>query len=898
MVRQAFCLVTINFYKLSLLVGLILLLNCQSAPAKEIALSTDEIRIPKGESRSFDLGTIPQKEKIVFLDVLARLDADSYAGSSYFMKITLNGHVINAARTRTVTRILNKNLVSPVAPNLNSSWFGNNAWRVLYAPDFGGTLKHLFYEDNPYQTVLDVTDLVNPVGTNRLEIFNIAKSSPPTSTKANHDLVLKNLIVRVEPGVSKMIAPTTVDQDGINRGAPGAGPAAYTGQLLSGGGFSLKVANKTFRFSSRISYPNAGMNSLTASDKPSSDGQTGFKVSTVPTKDGGQVIAVGPDYRIVRTVRFTPRKIEICDRITNLHQDMKLGLLFENGLKVEGMDAKVRLAGIPDNSINQYYSPGNPSVYFAMQNVGLGMIIEDDIFRNQATLFYGGNTRAVGVRTDKLCLPASGSYTLQWSVYPVASNDYYDFINLVRHDWGANYTVEGAWTFFNPDTIIATPVEDIREQFARLGIKRACSWGGWVDRKHDRRRIGFGTGVLDDYWADYRKRIRMAAEKIHEAIPDCKVYVYYDTQRDTSEGGRERFKDSWLSDEKGAQTTTDWGGAYSRTYSVVATLENSFGKAMLATADWYMTEMKVDGLYWDEMEGVGYGQPLVTYNVSDGYSCELDPVTYTIKREIGINTIMGEKHRVAVIKKVRERGGDLMGNGPISTKSILALKPQRMIEIQHNDYWNYEGNLGSPLGYAASRTDFGNWVRALNMATLLIGTRYDYGYDISRYVFPFTPIELHPGYLLGRERIIATNSGSYGWPGAKCLVEVRYFDSKGKLTERDFKTMIADEARTETTVGKDEVVVLVKLPVTVTATQGQATIQKAQYGLNGLKFLVQASNGFSLEIRQGEMAVNPGQKFNLKIGNASTIVSADDSGVLTINFGPTPTSLIIEVVPQ
>jgi hypothetical protein len=683
----------------------------------------------------------------------------------------------------------------------------------------------------------------------------------------------------------------------INRGTPGAGPAKYAGLLMPGGGFKLMIAEQSLNFSSFISYPNAGINELTSADNPASGGQTGFKITTRPSPGGGQVIAIGPDYRITRTVRFTQRKVEITDQITNLRQDARLGLMFNNVVKLDGMDAKVRLAGIPDNSINYYYSPGNPSVYLALPNLGLGLICEDDVYRNQASLFFDNDRKLAGLRTDKLCLPAGGSYTLKWSVYPVASNDYYDFINLVREDWGSNYTVEGAWTFFNPDTIISTPMEKIREQFMRIGIKRACSWGGWVDIKRDPKRIGFGTGVLEDYWADYRGRLRLASEKIHQAVPDCKVYVYYNTQRDTSGDGNERFKDSWLTDEKRKQLSTNWSGAYSLTRSVVATLQNSFGKAMLSVVNQYLKEMKIDGLYWDEMEGIGYGRPLVTYNVGDGYSCELDPKTYTVKREIGINTIMGEDHRLAVIKRVRDNGGDFMGNGPTSTKKILALHPQRMIEIQHNDYWNYEGNLQSPLGYAGSRPDFGNWVRSLQMATLLVGTRYDYAYDIEAYVFPFTPIELHPGYLLGRERIIFTHSGNYGWPGTKFLVQTRYFDSNGKLTERDFKTKIDSEARTEVEIEKGEAAVLVKLPVTLIPKKGLATIQGVQYGRKGLKFATRSATDFSLMIRTGEMTVNPGQKFNLKMDNMSKTVSADKRGVLTLDFGPTAILLIVEVTP-
>lgn len=881
-----------------MLCGLAVLLLCSATAAKDIALIKDEIRIPQGQSMAFNFGTIPQKNSTILVDVLARLDSDGFGGSMYFMKIVLNGHVVNAAKSRTALRIVNKHLVSPVAPNTPYRWFDNQAWRVLYAPSFESSPLCWYYEGNPYQTVLDVTDLVNPAAENRLEIFNTCSYKPSADSKGNFDLVLKNLTIQVKPGASPMMTATTMDAEVINHGTPGAGPAPYTGTLMPGGGFKLEVSGQSLYFGSSISFPNAGINQLIPEDKSATGRQADFQVSTKTASDGGQVIALGPDYRITRTVHFTPRKVEVTDQITNLHQDAKLGLMFENGVKLENENPKVRLAGIPDNSISDYYSPGNPSVYVALPNMGLGLICEDDIFRNQATLFFDSDRMLAGLRTDKLCLPAGGSYTLNWSVYPVASNDYYDFINLVRQDWGANYTVEGAWTFFCPDTIIAIPLEKIREQFTRLGIKRACCGGGWVDPKHDPKRIGFGTGVLEDYWADYRDRLRRASEKIHLAVPDCKVYIYYDTQRDTSEDGQERFGDSWLTDEKGKQLTTEWSGDYSLTRSVVATLNNSFGHAMLAAVDRYLKEMKIDGLYWDEMECTGFGMPLVTYNVADGYSCELDPKTYTIKREIGIDTILGEDHRIAVIKRVRKLGGDLMGNGPTATKKILALYPQRMIETQHNDYWNYEGNLQSPLAYAGARTDFGNWIRALNMATLLVGTRYDYAHDIEPYVFPFTPIELHAGYLLGKERIIVTHSGNYGWTGAKHLVQVRYFDTNGKLNERDFKTRIDSEARTQVEVKAGEAAVLVKLPVTVASTQGEVAIHNVQYGPKGLIFAVETANDFSLEIHTGDMKIQPEQTFNLKSAKGSETVSAGKDGVLKINLGPTQALHIVEVTPQ
>ena len=134
----------------------------------------------------------------------------------------------------------------------------------------------------------------------------------------------------------------------------------------------------------------------------------------------------------------------------------------------------------------------------------------------------------------------------------------------------------------------------------------------------------------------------------------------------------------------------------------------------------------------------------------------------------------------------------------------------RLVDIHHNDCWYYEGNLGTPLGYLSSQMDFCNVIRALEMACLPVGTRDDYPHEISRYLFPFTPIELHAGYLLGRERIVTIHSGSYGWSGEPCRVAVRYFDRDGKLTRTDVPT--ARQTRTAVQVGPGEAVVIERLP--------------------------------------------------------------------------------------
>ncbi|MCK5804536.1 MAG: hypothetical protein KAI66_16985, partial [Lentisphaeria bacterium] len=409
-----------------LLVGWVCLtLACKAA---EIQAVNGELRIPQGKTRTVEFGTVPQNNTTVLLDITSRLDSEGLGGSMYFMKLELNGRLIIAARSRKVGRLRNRKLVSPVAPRQPYSWFGNNSWRVLYAPDFKSALKQTYYEGNPHRLLLDVTDLTNPAAENRLKITNMATTRTAKYSKRGADLVIKTLTVRTLPEPSAtMTAAGDVDGDVINRGTPGAGPAAYRGKLLAGGGFTIDVRGRRFGFASAMSYPNAGLNHLAAATRTLTEGQPGWQRTVTPTADGGTVVGVGPDYRLERTVRFTDRKVEVTDRFVNRHLDAKLGLLVENTVSLRGMDARVRLGGNPDPAMNSYYANGNPSVYATIGEIGLGLICEDDVFRNQARLFYDADRECAGLRTEMLCLQPGGSYTLRWSVYPVASNDYFDF---------------------------------------------------------------------------------------------------------------------------------------------------------------------------------------------------------------------------------------------------------------------------------------------------------------------------------------------------------------------------------------------------------------------------------------------------------------------------------------
>ena len=890
---------------------LFLFIIAATSRADEIHVISAPASIPIGQTQAFTFGSIPQMGNTVLLKISSRIDSKSLAGSSGFLKIELNGHVVLPAKSRTAMRLINKPINSPVIPNVSAPWFESrsNSWRVLYAPDFQAALTQKFYTGNPYVIVLDVTDLINPVAENHLTITNTATNVIQQYTKTDAALIIGSLDIETKHVPSVMMATANNFKPIINHGEPAAGASSYRGKILPGGGFELNVGKSTFKFNSAFSFPNAGFNILNAGEIDKT-GQKNWRVK-VDAKTN-RVNAQGDDYRIERAIKFEKTHAEIVDTITNLHKNTPLGMAVRDEMNLSGLqNSEIRLAGNPDPAANDYYAPGNPSVHVRLANSGIGMIAEDDVFRNQALLYtcVGDKSTfpAAGIRTEMLRLAPGETYSLRWAVYPVAGPDYFDFVNLVRDDWGSNFTVNGAcWWASSPDQMLNLSLENLRETLLHNGIRQVEVTGSWIDHKQDPKDLnapkilGFGTGVMEPHFADYRSRVREAVAKIHQAVPDVKVFGYFDTQRDSSENSQQKFADSALTGADGKQLSTDWNGRYSYSYNMVPTLQNNFGKAALETAKRYLSDMNLDGIYWDEMEITGYDSPLLSYKVLDGHTCLLDPKTWTIAREVSISALATKQFRLAVINAVKEKGGTLFGNGPSGELDELHTQTPHMIEIQHNDDWSYQGNLETPLGFTSGGYDWKNFLRAFNQAMLPITTlpydsklqQFRYPHDIMPFVFPFTPIELHAGYLLGKERIIVTHSGNYGWSGEKVLSLSHHFDENGKLLDTHFPIKISrQEARTNVDLKNNEAAVLEKIPVIfapstkVLSSQWNATITVNQYDATGIALNINAPDGGILTIKKGTFAFDNNPQDSIQLNKNKIVKVTNQSLVISIPAG-------------
>ena len=105
--------------------------------------------------------------------------------------------------------------------------------------------------------------------------------------------------------------------------------------------------------------------------------------------------------------------------------------------------------------------------------------------------------------------------------------------------------------------------------------------------------------------------------------------------------------------------------------------------------------------------------------------------------------------------------------------------------------------LGQRIGYAKwyGTKDPGRNLTKSIITALRNGLLYCYytsfpqknvAYGPVNHMFPFTPVKLNEGYLIGKERIITCISGKYIWPHSK-KPKCFYFDCRGFDKDNNFK---------------------------------------------------------------------------------------------------------------
>ncbi|MBX7256110.1 MAG: hypothetical protein K1Y02_07085 [Candidatus Hydrogenedentes bacterium] len=708
------------------------------------------------KSVTFDVPQTPAGLEAI-LTFKARMQFEKVAGCNPALALRLNGKPVEA------TRMINKPQRAKARGGDIYSLGAGERIVMFYSPDFEST------EKDPHYGLVDkypacyfelrVSDLLQ-TGTNQLTVAN-------TGTP---DLLLVAADAQL---VDRAHAENVQAKAGRPTGAlPFIRPkqtleTAFTMAEQPDCAIDVTIGEKTFHVTTRFSTPRPGW--VTGSNE---------------------------SFDHKRELRKESETIVVRDTLTN-RTDQPLAIMHRHECNLGDAVERVWLGGLEQldkaGSISQ---PANPTVCAGSSRAALGMLPLDDVFRLHASVFALDGT--VGLADNNLVLAPGATYTTEWAVVPLPAADYFDFLNVARRLVNANFTVDGGFAFLRNGPLTDVWTDQQVADFIRFkDPKYICACG------HPTYNGQFPHGTIF-HQLDFTS-FRESFARWRRLEPNREYLVYFHCFLDVREDGPTLFADARLLSPDGKQT--DYGEESQRLY--FPTENNSFGPEIAKNVDDILGPIGADGVYWDEHEysrwQYHYGEPW------DGFSGDIDPTSMTVTRLKSSVTLLTEPWRLALAKRILAKG-PLIGNGPPFTRAMAALQFPCFVETGSITNCT-QAHLYSPIALGDHLTERSEQdAYGIILAALDFGCVYHWYNDldvvpthphITSFMYPITPMELHEGYIIGKERIITNRSGLFGW-GDMSAHEVHVFDDTGREAPGfQTKEVVKDDARyTEVRIGE------------------------------------------------------------------------------------------------
>jgi hypothetical protein len=727
----------------------------------------DAVEIAQGqESRlTFEAPDVPEGQ-IAVLRLMARLDFPQVGGYTPALRLELNDQGLAGER------LLNKKLRQPSRGGDVYSMYSGEQLAAYYSPDFEAPNNdnHYGLQDGviPCLFELDVTDLLKS-GTNELAVQHRADERIQQVLHAGQvELVFRE--------------PAAADRE---KAGPPTGPiptiapranhrTEYTATALRDGMIALKFGDAEVMIESQFSTPAPGW--VTGSNE---------------------------FFRHSRRIEERGEGIVVFDTFTNL-TDENLGIMHRHQAKLGENLKKLWIGGLEQgDQSGQASTPANCTTFGASESWGLGLIAADDVFRVHSTNY--GAEGAIGVADNNLVLPPGATYTAEWIAVPVLEPDYYPFINIARRFMDANFTIEGGFAFLRSGEL--TDVwsdEQVKNFLAWKDPEYVCA----TIFPNYKGRYAHGTAFQQVEHESFKKSFAR-----WRGMYDATYMVYFHCFLDVTDEGVERYADARTLRPDGKQA--DYGKEDQRLYLPMR--DNLYGAEVRKNVDVILDEIGADGVYWDEHEYSSsqyhYGEPW------DRFSGDIDPKTMTIRGLKSSVTLLTEDWRVSLAKYIQSRG-PLIGNGAPYTRAMAELNFPCFVETGAITNCTLS-HLYSPIALGDHLTEHSQQdAYSTMLAALDYGSVYHWYNDmtvtpthptITSQMFPITPLELHRGYIIGKERIVTKVSGKYGW-GDASQHEVHVYDAQGvEVPEFAVPFTTEDDITwTELRIGEDWSAVIVR----------------------------------------------------------------------------------------
>ena len=514
--------------------------------------------------------------------------------------------------------------------------------------------------------------------------------------------------------------------------------------------------------------------------------------------------------KIERRVVSSPYGAEVRDRFVNLTgNDLPVGVLYEIALGDIARLQEFRLLGRKQAMFYANTTPDRESAtvansYFRnRKGAGFGVLLEDDVFRNQASFLAWDNRFALG--TDLFYLHPKGEQEFHWSVIPTGAGGYYDFLNAVREKWQTFQTIPGLFGFVYPhnrDNTLTSP-EAIRRFFDETGISVPCI--------PPSTPFEGGNGYRMVYGNERPETIRAAFEPVSAFVKLAReggvphpFVVYTDVHLVRTDGDVTILKeldDSVILDERGnpVQYREGW------LYNVLPTGETKAGARFAENLRQILDTPGISGVFLDEWD---HSRARITFNHHDGVTVLLDE-DFNIRRKVGLVPLLVRDYQQTVWQILKEKQAVVFANQFDSVASSLKLPIVHFAEpTQYDHYFLYGAQMGrTPLALTVKRSsdpwlDVQEFLKQ-GVLTCFYAQRL-YGDHLLRHLYPFTARQIGPGYVVGTERIVTLLSGTYTFGNDRPL-RARIFGGRGGTYLRtvEAKTPENGVTRLQLTLNRD-----------------------------------------------------------------------------------------------
>ena len=717
------------------------------------------MKLPAKKTLTFKFKQKDNDTRQIRLVFQARIDWSNLSGYAPALKIACNGTALDG------DRILNKPLIYKTRSGGGRAWGEKGSYYLMYSNDFSDEIQtntayiYGLYEkeQEPYRFVFDLTGLTRHVGENEITL------NASWIALVFKDIYLefdKNYQPRINDIKKKEIAaaPTGKLPDHTVKPVKPAeisiGHAANQSFTVKGGIYNISIATK-------LSMP---------------DGKWQKVHSGTPEKQVWKT----PNYTMTRTIRKENHRIVVTDKFVNT-TDKIAGVMLENKVTLPG-EAKRFLTAGRELVLSTFGVPsGNATIVAEYEKGGFAFVFEDDLLRNQGKINRYG--KDFSFFNNQMAIPPKGSQTLEWSIYYADNANYFDLINLIRQNWGVNFTLKGPFSFpygggtkgigvnfWNKPTE-ATVKKFLDMRKVKTIITHVPGNYSIPPNKSTREKpyLGHGTALQDHWFTGWRNQTRDMTAALKKYAPDVQVHCYIHKNICSEQGNREKYKDS-LPIKGGTYDKLSRTGVSAH---YVPSANNSYGKKLRETY-LYMLDNLGTNIYMDEI-CLGVTET-GKYTEWDQCTAIIDPKTHEVKDTVSKPNLLQRPWMQTMMDELAKRNRTLIGNAPPVTKALRDFKTVFFIEECMGESGLYSMHLSTPLGFCYKLgTDGYKHFKTCIEAGIVC---FQYSADFNTKCFPLTPVEVRQGYLVAKERIITGISGTFGW-NDKSDAECYVYDGKG-----------------------------------------------------------------------------------------------------------------------